>query len=288
MAAQTFQKIQNSVLWNLFLITIGVTLFSVGVKGVALHQNFIASGIFGTGMLIFYATEMLSPSFWYFVLNVPIFILGWVCLSRRFVYYSIYGILATTVISELINCNLGIKDPFVAALTTGMLCGAGLGIVLRSLGSDGGLTIISIILHEKFNLRMGQVNFAYNLVLFGFALTVIETEQVMYSLVSIFIASSIIDYFVSLFNNRKMAIIISDHHEAIAEHILKRLGRGVTYLHASGAFTKREKNVILTVVQNYQIKRLEEAVFNVDPNAFVIIDNTFNVLGSGFSARKRY
>lgn len=284
---QRFQ-LGNSVLWNLFLITLGVTIFSIGVKGIAIHHSFIASGIFGTGMLIYYASELFSPSVWYFLLNIPIFILGWVMLSQRFIFYSIYGFIATSIISELINFNAGIQDPMIAAITTGIVCGAGMGIILHSLGSDGGVTIISIILHQKYSLRMGQTSFLYNLLLFAVALTVLDLEKIMYSLISLFISSSLMDSIVSMFDHRKMALIISDNYEAISKKIMDEMSRGVTYLHGSGAFTGKDKKVLLTVVQNHQIKRLEETVFSVDPDAFVIIENTFNVLGTGFSKPKRY
>jgi uncharacterized membrane-anchored protein YitT (DUF2179 family) len=85
-----------------------------------------------------------------------------------------------------------------------------------------------------------------------------------------------------------MALIISDHSEAIAADIHQRLNRGATFIEGTGTYTGQAKKIILTVVHNYQIKRLEEAVFDNDPDAFVITENTFNVYGKGFSRRKVY
>ena len=85
-----------------------------------------------------------------------------------------------------------------------------------------------------------------------------------------------------------MALIISEHSNDIAKLIHKRLRKGATYLHGSGTYTEKRKNIILTVVHNYQLKRLEEVVFNCDPHAFLITENTYNVLGKGFSQRKMY
>ena len=85
-----------------------------------------------------------------------------------------------------------------------------------------------------------------------------------------------------------MVIIISELSEAISEVIIHKLKRGATFINGRGAFSGKSKELILTVVNNYQLKRLEEAVFSIDPDAFVITDNTFNVLGRGFSYRKVY
>jgi len=98
----------------------------------------------------------------------------------------------------------------------------------------------------------------------------------------------VVDYFLSIFNQRKMVLIISEHSQAIADEVLRRIHRGATFLEGRGAYSRRKKDVVLTVVNNYQLKRIEELVFHLDPDAFVIMENTFNVLGRGFSHRKVY
>lgn len=288
MNISSLQKINGTVWWNILLITAGALLYSIGAKCIAVPMGFISGGIFGTGMLIYYASDIFSPSIWYFILNIPLFIFGWVFLSRRFFFYTLYGFLATTVLSEVISFQYFFEDEIVASIASGMLCGAGLGLILRSRGSDGGTTIIGIILNQKYNVRVGQTNFAYNLLLFGFSLAVLDPNKIMYSLILVFITSSIMDSFGSMFNNRKMAFVISDQYEVIAAAIMKKMGRGVTYIPGSGAFSGRNKTIIMTVVHNHQVKRLEELVFEHDEKAFVIIENTFNVIGRGFSIRRTY
>jgi uncharacterized membrane-anchored protein YitT (DUF2179 family) len=91
-----------------------------------------------------------------------------------------------------------------------------------------------------------------------------------------------------LFNQRKMILIISKDPKTIADEILKKMQRGATFLKGRGAYTGEDKEIILTVANPYQIKRIEEIVFNIDADAFMITENTFNVLGRGFSRRKVY
>ena len=103
-----------------------------------------------------------------------------------------------------------------------------------------------------------------------------------------YITSQIIEYFITLFNQRKMIFIISNNPKQIADEIMKKLNRGATIIKGEGAYTGREKDIILIVVDTFQIKRIEEIAFTIDPDAFLITENTFNVLGKGFSQRKVY
>lgn len=113
-------------------------------------------------------------------------------------------------------------------------------------------------------------------------------DKILYSLILTFIVSQVVDYFLSMFSQRKMVIVISDKADSIAAAISKKLQRGSTFLYGRGTYTGRRKKVLLTIVNNYQLKRLEEAVFTLDSDAFFITENTFNVIGKGFSRRKVY
>jgi uncharacterized membrane-anchored protein YitT (DUF2179 family) len=111
---------------------------------------------------------------------------------------------------------------------------------------------------------------------------------VLFSLAMSFVSSQVLEYVLNISNQRKMALIVSEHSNRIAPEILSRLGRGATLLEGRGAYTGNEKNVVLTVINSFQLKRLEELVFTIDSQAFVIVENTLNVIGKGFSRRKTY
>ncbi|MBR9985310.1 MAG: YitT family protein [Desulfosarcina sp.] len=278
----------SSVLWNLLLISAGSIVFGIGLKSIAVPHGFVTGGISGLTLLFYYVSGLLSPGLWYLIVNIPIFLIGWIHVSRRFFLYSLYGMAALSAAIDLIRFTLPIHEPILAVLAGGALMGAGTGIILHSLGSAGGLDIVGIILNQKFNLRMGTFYFAFNIVLFAFSFGFLEADLVLYSLFMSFISSQTLDYVLTVFNQRKMVFIISDLNQKIANEIHTRLNRGVTFLNGSGAYTGREKKIILTVVHNYQLKRVEEAALSIDPEAFIITENTFNVLGRGFSKRKVY
>jgi uncharacterized membrane-anchored protein YitT (DUF2179 family) len=288
MTKALYHRYISSVLWNLFLISAGSIVFGIGLKSIAIPQGFITGGISGLTLLLYYVSGFLSPGLCYLILNVPIFLIGWIHVSRRFFLYSLYGMAALSIVIDLIGFTLPIKEPMLAVLAGGVLMGAGTGIVLHSLGSAGGLDIVGIILNQKFNVRLGSFYFAFNVVLFAFSFGFLDADLVLYSLFMSFISSQTLDYVLAISNQRKLVFIISDQNDRIAREIHTRLNRGVTFLDGSGAYTGKAKKIILTVVHNYQLKRVEEAALSIDPNAFLITENTFNVLGRGFSRRKVY
>jgi uncharacterized membrane-anchored protein YitT (DUF2179 family) len=283
-----YHTIISSVAWNLLLLSAGGFVYAIGLKSIAIPQGFITGGISGLSLLIYYATDLLSPGVWYLLVNIPIFLVGWMHVSRRFFFYSLYGMAALSSAIDLIGFTVPIHEPILAVLAGGVLMGTGAGLILHSLGSDGGLSIIGIILNQKYSLRMGTFYFSFNVVLFAFSFGALEADLVLYSLFMSFVASQALDYVLTFSNQRKMVIVISDLNDQIAQTIQTRLNRGVTFLNGNGAYTGRAKQVILTVVHNYQLKRLEEAALSIDPDAFIITENTFNVLGRGFSRRKVY
>jgi uncharacterized membrane-anchored protein YitT (DUF2179 family) len=283
-----YHRFISSVIWNLLLISAGSAVFGIGLKAIAIPHGFITGGASGLTLLIYYVSGLMSPGLWYLLINIPIFLIGWIHVSRRFFFYSLYGMAALSTAIDLIGFSLPIKEPILAVLAGGVLMGAGTGIILHSLGSSGGLDVVGIILHQKLNVRVGTFFFTFNLVLFAFSFGFLEADLVLYSLFMSFISTQTMDYVLTIFNQRKMVIVISDLNEKIAGEIQSRLNRGVTFLNGSGAYTGKIKKVILTVIHNYQLKRLEEAVLSIDPGAFIITENTFNVLGRGFSKRKEY
>ncbi len=285
---KSLKNITYSIPWNIFLITAGSLIFSIGLKTIVIPEGLITGGFSGAGLLIYYHTGLLTPGIWYMIVNIPVFILGWKFVSRRFFFYSVYGAALITVIIDLIDYKIVLGDPVLTALAGGTVMGAGAGIIFRSMGSAGGNDIISIILNQKFGIRIGTYNFLFNLILFLFSFSALGVNLVLYSIAMSFVTSQVVEYCIQMFNQRKMIFIISDHSKQISKQIIKKLRRGVTFLKGQGAYTQKDKDIALIVVNTFQIKRVEEIVFQIDPQAFVIIENTFNVLGEGFSKRKVY
>jgi len=283
-----FQNITYSIPWNLFLITLGSIIIGIGLKAIVIPNGMITGGFSGAGILLFYYTHLFTPGIWYFILNIPVFILGWLFISKRFLLYSLYGAIVLTISIDAIQFEIPFKDLVLAVLAGGTIIGAGAGIIFRSLGSAGGNDIISVILNQKFGIRIGTYNFGFTFILFLFSFGTLDTDLILYSMAMSYITSQVIEYFITLFNQRKMIFIISNNPRQITDEIMKKLNRGATFLKGEGAYSSRKKEIILTVVNTFQIKRIEEIAFAIDPDAFLITGNTFNVLGQGFSRGKIY
>lgn len=284
----SIHKYAYGIPYNIFLLTVGSFIFGIGIKGIALPHGFISGGLSGLCLLIYYWTGALSPGVLYLFLNIPIFLLGWRYVSRRFFGYSLYGMAILTLSIDLIDLEIAVKDPMLAALAGGCLMGCGSGIIFHSLGSAGGNDVIAVWLNQRFNIRIGTFFFIFNIGLFAFSFARLPVDLVLFSLAMSFVTSQVIEYVLNFSNQRKMALIVSEHSSRIAPEILSRLGRGATLLEGRGAYTGNKKEVVLTVINNFQLKRLEELVFTIDSQAFVIIENTLNVIGKGFSGRKTY
>ncbi len=280
--------ITYSVGWNLFLITLGTLIFIIGAKGIAVPHNFIPGGLFGMGTLLYYVVGFLDPGQWFLLLNVPIFAIAWVKVSRRFCFYSLYAMLITSSLYSAITVNIELHNQLYAAVASGMICGIGAGIVLRSLGSCGGLDVVAVYLFQKYNIGIGKFYIFFNCILFLSAAFHLNNDLIVASLIMVFITSTTMEYMLSMFNQRKVVFIISDNAEAISADILRHMKQSATFLKGFGAYTRKEKNVLMTVVNNVQLKRLEELVFTADPYSLFIVENTFSVLGSSFSRRKIY
>jgi uncharacterized membrane-anchored protein YitT (DUF2179 family) len=277
-----------SVPWNLTLLTVGSILVAIAIKAVAVPHGLISGGVSGVSLLFYYFTHTLTPGIWLFLLNIPIAIAGWIFVSRRFVLYTAYGMVAISLAMELISFTLPVHDKLLSAIASGIILGAGSGTCMRSLGSGGGLDIIAIILHQRFGFRIGQVSTLFNCLVFAASFALMDVDLVMYSLILVYVSGGVTDSVLSMFNQRKLVFIISDHAEEMTEAIINEAQRGVTLLEGKGGYSQQAKQVIMTVVNNVQQKKLEEIIFTIDPNAFVIFENTFNVIGKGFSKRKIY
>jgi uncharacterized membrane-anchored protein YitT (DUF2179 family) len=283
-----FHSFTMSAPWNLFLLTTGGILLGFSMKCIVIAHGFVSGGIYGAGILLFYAGAGLSPAIWYAILNVIMIMAGWRLISRRFILYSLYGMGVVAISSHLAPWSAPIHDAMLAAIVGGCLNGIGMSIMLRSFGSDGGITIIAIILNQRYDFKVGLFNILFNGALFAFALLSMDADAVLYSMVMVFAQSSLLDYLMRVVNQRKLVFIISDHADEIAHDIMYILQRGCTFLSSWGAYSNQERKLIMTVVYNFQLKRLEALAYQKDPAAFLIIESTYNVLGHGFSSRHIY
>lgn len=288
LTSRLFKDYTYSIWWNLLLITAGSAIVAIGVKSLAVPHEFVPGGVFGLAALTYYVTGFLNPGQLFFLFSVPLFIFAWVKVSRRFFYYSAYATIANTLFYEVLSIDIVVHNHLYACVASGVLVGFGSGIVLRSLGSNGGLDVLAVYMFQRFNIGVGKFYFVFNVILYSLSLTRLPADLVIASMIMMFITGLVLENTLALFSQRKVVFIISDAAEEICHDILTSMKQSATFLKGFGAYTRKEKNVLMTVVNNVQLKKLEEITFTHDERALFIVDNTFSVLGASFSKRKLY
>jgi uncharacterized membrane-anchored protein YitT (DUF2179 family) len=269
----------KQVLWNLVLIAVGAMLCAVGINGILIPQQFLSGGVTGVAIAIRYLVPSLPIAMLYFILNIPIYALGWMYVGRRFFLYSIAGLLIFSGALTYSNILLPVHDKILSAILAGIIIGVGSGIILRSLGSAGGLDILSIILMKRFSIRLGSSVLAFNALVLGVGVVLFSLEMALYTLVYLYVNSSMINLVVTGLSQRKAVHIISPKWETITQEINEKIQRGVTIMRGQGGHTSQEHRILYTVITFRELTRLKQLISAVDPNAFVVVTDTLEVMG---------
>jgi uncharacterized membrane-anchored protein YitT (DUF2179 family) len=267
------------VLWNLMLISVGSIICALAIKGILVPKQFLAGGITGLTLLVHYVLLSLPIGVIYFLLNIPLFLIGWMFVGRRFFLYSIAGVLIFSTVMLLPYPVIEIKDMILAALTAGIITGAGSGIILRSLGSAGGLDILSVILYKKYSIRLGTTVMVFNALLMITAAFRIPLEMVLYTLIYLYVTSHFVNLVVTGFSQRKAVMIISPKWHEISHEIMDHLQRGVTVVRGEGGYTGQELRILYSVIAFQELSRFKETIRKIDPEAFVVVTETMEVMG---------
>jgi uncharacterized membrane-anchored protein YitT (DUF2179 family) len=268
-----------TILWNLFLIAIGSCLSALAVNGVLIPQKFLSAGFTGVALGINYLVPSISVAWLYFLLNVPLFALGWKFVGRRFFLYSLAGMVIYTCAIGWVDISFKVEDKILGALLAGILMGAGSGIILRSLGSAGGVDILAVILLQRFSVSLGATSLAFNgIVLLG-AAVLLSVEKALYTLVYIYVTSHILNLVVTGLSQRKAVFIVSSRWKDISRGITTELQRGVTILHGEGGFTGHEEKILYTVVTFRELAKLKQMIRKLDPETFLVVTDTLEVMG---------
>ncbi len=268
------------VLWNLFLMTSGSVLCAVAVNGILVPQQFFGAGFTGLSLVIHYLAPSLPVALVYLILNIPLFALGWMYAGRRFFLYSIAGMLIFSGALAWTHVSLPVYDKILSALLAGIIMGVGSGVILRSLGSGGGLDILSVILLKRFSVRLGDTILGFNSLILIAGAALFSLEGAIYTLIFIYVNSHMVNLVVTGLSQRKAVFIISPEWERISHEIMEKIQRGVTILKGRGGYTGRDIHVLYTVVAMQELPRLKDLVRKIDPEGFVVVSDTLEVMGT--------
>lgn len=267
------------------LITVACGLYALGFNWFFVPNRFTVGGFTGVAQIINHFLPMLPVGTVALVLNIPLFILGWRKIGRDLLISSLY---ATAVSSLMIDVLASLytfpaMDPILACIYGGIVVGIGCGMLLHESATTGGTEMAARLLKLKFQgLSIGSLCLALDVaVTLGYALCFRDLSRAMYGIVALYILSLLIDRVVYGPNAAKVAYIISEQYEGITRELLQ-LDRGVTLLEGKGAWSGKDKRVILCAFGRRQVIPVKKLVQAVDPNAFVIVCDAHEILGEGF------
>jgi len=271
----------NSILYNSSLITIGSILCAWTINTLLVPHQFLSGGLAGVALIIHYLWPETSVGSLNFLLNIPVLMVGWFYVGRRFMLYSIFGMIVFSMAMEWVPATRPIQDPMLAALLCGAISGVGCSLILKSLGSAGGIDIISVILLKQASIRLGSTTLFANAAILVVSMFLFSMESILYTLVHIFVASRMIDLVITGMSKRKAVFIVSKQWQDIQQQIFKQLNRGVTIINGCGGYTGEEANLLYTVVTFGELSRLKSLVKKTDPNTFLVVSDTVEVMGHG-------
>jgi len=276
---KNFVKALPQILWNLALIALGSALCAVALNGILIPRQFLSGGFTGLSLIIHYLFPAFPIGTIYFLLNIPNFAFGWKYVGRRFFLYSGAGMFIFSVAIQTIHLPLPVYDYLLSALLAGVIVGIGSGIILKSLGSAGGTDILSVILLKLFSIRLGTTILAFNGIILMAAAVLFTLEMALYTLIYLYISSYMVNLVVTGLNQRKAVYIISPQWKEISKEIIDELQRGVTLLKGEGGFTGKDQQVLYTVITFRELSRLKGLIRRLDPDAFVVVTETLEVMG---------
>jgi uncharacterized membrane-anchored protein YitT (DUF2179 family) len=272
-------KTIRTVCFNLLLIFSGSLLCAVAVKGIIIPKQFLAGGVTGLSLLIHYVLPGLPLGLIYFILNIPLFGIGWLFVGRRFFFYSLAGVFIFSAAIFWPYPVISIKDMILNAMAAGIITGVGSGLILKSLGSAGGLDILTVILYKKFSIRPGMFILAFNGALMVLAILRIPMEMVLYTLIYLYVSTQFMNFVLIGLSQRKAIMIISSKWDEISREIMNKLQRGVTVVQGQGGYTGKDLHILYSVITFTELSRFKELIRKIDPEAFVVVTETLEVMG---------
>lgn len=266
-------------------IVLGALLTSLGYNLFLIPAHLLTGGISGIAIVIYYLTG-LPVGAQNFVYNLPILYLAYRMFGRHYAFDTIFG---TVVLSILLDLTHFVVDWNVCAnivlnsVFGGVLTGIGFGMVFRVNANTGGLDVVGAVVKKYYAIDMGTVVFVLNFLIVAGSAFVCTLEEMLFTFISIYVIAELTNRVAAGLNREKSIVIISGEAEKICTDIMENVHRGVTYLDGRGGLTKEPRGILFAVVSLTQVGRVKTIVRHHDPQAFMIVSDTSEVTGKGFT-----
>lgn len=286
-----FPKISATMVKSAVAVVGGNMLYALMVKLFLLPAGLVTGGTTGLALIAEKLWNVPISGF-VFVFNVVMLIIGWVVLGKAFALTTITSSVLYPLFLEICNLLLGdlvlTQDPMLCTVFFGVGIGVALGIVIRSGASTGGMDIPPLVLNKFFRLPVSVGLYTFDFCILLAQLFFSPAENVLYGIVMTLLYSIVIDKMLLLGQSRTELKIVSTKSEQITQAIMSQVDRGVTLLHGRGGYLGNETELVLTVISNRELVKVERLVHQIDPECFVVVSRVSEVRGRGFSLSKQY
>ena len=279
---------QNRYL-SLLMVILGNILYTLTIKLFLLPANLISCGTTGLALVVNHFTHIPMTGF-ILVFNMAMLAFGWMILGRKFAMTTILSSILYPVLLEILNRILGdvtITDNIMLnVLFAGIGLGGSLGIVIRSGASTGGMDIPPLVLKKFFHIPVSASLWVFDFCIMLSQAAFHPLEDLLYGVLLLIVISIALNKVMLLGTSRTEVKIVSTHSDEIRQAILSRVDRGVTILHGEGGYLHAPKEVILSIVSNHELPKIERLARDIDPDCFMIVSSVTEVWGRGFSTSK--
>lgn len=274
---------------NFLFIALGAAIYAFGFVVFKMPNQIADSGMAGV-TLILHALFGLNPTITGYLINLPLVLLGAKLFGRNAMVYTLHGILMLYFFIWLWQ-RTGISvdmqgDDMITVLFAGLICGLGCGIVFRFAGTIGGSDIIARVLEDKLGIPLGKSLLGIDILVMLLSLTYVTIPKMMYALVASFIFSQVVSLVESGGYSVRQMMVITDQPEAIAQQIMRVLGRGVTYFQGKGAYSGKDKKVLYVILNPSEVREAKLLVTSLDSQAFVSISSVDEIVSPEFIIKR--
>lgn len=283
------EKIQD-----ILFILLGGLLMGFSLSFLLVPSHIIAGGASGISTILNYLFN-LPVGYMVLVINIPVFILGFIAFNAKFLFTSLLGTLALSLSAEFFE--LGIfdfarqfpDDMLISAVFGGLLYGVGLGLAIRGGGTTGGTDILALVFKKWFPaMSVGQfMTIIDGVIIAAAGIAFKRLDTMLYSIIMLYVCSKVVDTIVEGVDYAKMVYVISDMNKEIAQEVAKHIERGSTALSGFSMYSGKNRDVLMCVMRKGQFPKLKKIVASIDEKAFVIVTDAREVIGEGFRIRNK-
>ena len=284
-------KMKNNRLLTLLLVLLGNTIYALAVKLFLLPANLISCGTTGIALVGNHITGIPLTGF-IFLFNMVMLAVGWWILGRKFAMTTVLSSLFYPIALEILNRLLGdvriTEDVLLNTLFAGLGLGGALGIVIRAGASTGGMDIPPLVLKKLFHIPVPASLWAFDFCIMLSQMMFHKGEDLLYGILLLFVISFALNKVLLMGTSKTEVKIVSQQAGDIRDAILSRIDRGVTMLHGEGGYLHKQTEIILSVVSNHELPKIEQLARSIDPDCFMIVTRVTEVWGRGFTNSKNY